>query len=63
MKPIHAQNEAKFTRKQLEWLEGIFIENLNENATHEDLLRAQGKRIVINKIRSCVELSEKKGVI
>ena len=63
MKPIHTQNIPQFTRKQLEWLEGIFFENLSEDATHEALLRAQGKRIVIAKIRSLVELSEKKGVI
>lgn len=63
MKPIHTQNEAQFTRKQLEWLEGIFYENLKENASYEELLRSQGKRIVIAKIRSCVELSEKRGVI
>lgn len=63
MKQIHTQNEPQFTRKQLQWLEGIFRENLNEDATYEQLLRSQGKRIVINKVRSLVELSEKKGVI
>ena len=63
MKPIHTQNEAQFTRRQLEWLEGIFFENLSDKATHDDLVRDQGKRIVIAKIRSLVELSEKKGVI
>ena len=63
MKPIHAQNVPQFTRRQLEWLEGVFFENLNEDATHEALLRAQGKRIVIAKIRSLVELAEKKGVV
>lgn len=63
MKQIHAQNVPQFTRRQLEWLEGIFHENLSEDATHEALLRAQGKRIVIAKVRSLVELSEKKGVV
>lgn len=61
MKPIHTQNIPQFTRKQLEWLSGVFHENLNEDATYEKLLRDQGKRIVIAKIRSLVELSESKG--
>lgn len=63
MKPIHTQNEAQFTRKQLEWLSGIFYENLSDDVTPEQLYRSQGQRQVINKIRSLVELSEKKGVI
>lgn len=63
MKPIHTQNEVQFTRVQLEWLDKLFHENLNETASHDDLLRNQGKRIVINKIRHMVNLSEKKGVI
>ena len=63
MKPIHTQNVPQFTRKKLEWLEGIFFENLSEDATYEALLRNQGKRIVIAKVRSLVEIAEKKGVI
>lgn len=53
----------QFTRKQLEWLEGIFFENLYEDATHEALLRAQGKRIVIAKIRSLVELCRERSYL
>ena len=63
MKTIHHQNEVQFTRVQLEWLDKLFFENISENATHDDLLRNQGKRIVIAKVRSLVELSERKGVI
>lgn len=63
MKPLHTQNTPQFTRRQLEWLEGVFAENLTETATFEELLRSQGKRVVIAKVRSLVELSEKKGVV
>lgn len=63
MKNIHSQNTPKFTRRQLDWLEEVFFENLSEDATYEALLRNQGKRIVIAKVRSLVEIAEKKGVI
>lgn len=63
MKPLHTQNIPQFTRRQLEWLEGVFTENLSEAASYEDLLRSQGKRVVLAKVRSLVELSEKKGVV
>lgn len=63
MKPIHTQNQPQFTRVQLDWLSGIFYENLSDDVTPEQLYRSQGQRQVINKIRSLVELSEKKGVI
>ena len=63
MKQIHTQNVPQFTRKQLEWLEDVFYEELSESATHEQLLRSQGKRIVIAKVRSLVDRTEMKGVL
>lgn len=63
MAGVPVVNEGQFTRKQLEWLEANFKENLQLNATKEDLYRSQGARIVINKIRSMVEMNERKGVI
>lgn len=63
MAGVPVVNEGQFTRRQLEWLEKTFKENLDLNASKEDLYRSQGARILVNKIRSIVETSEKKGVI
>lgn len=44
----------KFTREQMEWLELICPENLDANATHAQLAYSQGRRSVLNDIRSHV---------
>ena len=63
MVKTNTQNVPQFTRRQHYWLEDVFFENLSEDATFEALLRTQGKRIVIAKVRELVDRAEKKGVI